>query len=84
MIMGMILGAKMGKNLEEAKMNAAQATAACEQMETGAMECIAIRRRTDMFFTLLARLDVCFLPLLDEMTYVIETEGQDYRYYLNP
>ena len=81
MIMGIILGAKMGKNLEEAKMNAAQATEACEQMETGAMQCIAIRRRTDMFYTMLARLDAYFLPLLDNMNTVIENEGTDYRFY---
>lgn len=81
MIMGIILGAKMGKNLEEAKMNAAQATEACEQMETGAMQCIAIRRRTDMFYTMLARLDAYFLPLLDNMKTVIENEGTDYRFY---
>lgn len=81
MIMGIILGAKMGKNLEEAKMNAAQATEACEQMETGAMQCIAIRRRTDMFYTLLARLDAYFLPLLEKMKNIIENEGLDYRLY---
>ena len=81
MIMGIILGTKMGKDLEESKMNAAQATEACEQMETGAMQCAAIRRRTDMFYALLARLDAYFLPMLDKMNNVIENEGTDYRFY---
>ncbi len=79
MIMGLVIGAKMGKNLEEAKINAAQATEACEQMENGALQCIAIRRRTDMFYTLLARLDVYFRSLLEKMNRIVLDEGTDYR-----
>ena len=81
MVMGLITGAKAGKNLETARMNAAQATETCEQLETGAVQCIAIRRRTMMFYSMLARLDAIFLPLIYGMQTVIATEGTDYSQY---
>ncbi len=81
MVMGLITGAKAGKNLETARINAAQATETCEQLETGAVQCIAIRRRTMMFYSLLARLDAIFLPLIHGMQTVIATEGTDYSKY---
>lgn len=81
LVMGLVTGAKAGKNFENAKANAAVATETCEQLETGAVQCIAIRRRTYMFYTLLARLDAYFLPLLYRMQTVIQTEGTDYARY---
>lgn len=81
LVMGVILGAKAGKAVEDAKMNAAEANVACEQMETGALQCVAIRRRTDMFYSLLTRLDAYLLPLVYQMETIIKTEGTDYRMY---
>lgn len=81
MIMGIIVEAKAGKNLEEAKANAAEATVYCEQMEAGAEQCIAIRRRTDMFYSLLSILDSRFLPLIHKMQEVVANEGYDYSKY---
>ena len=81
MVMGLITGAKAGKNLENAKANAAQADVICEQLETGASQCIAIRRRTYMFYSLLARLDSYFLPYIHAMQYIVQTEGIDYTAY---
>lgn len=81
LIMGIILGSKTGKSLEEARMNAAQTTAACEQLEAGAVQCQSIRRRTDMFYALLAHLDSYFLPLVHKMKNIVLTEGTDYRTY---
>lgn len=81
MIMGIIIGAKAGKNLENAKANAAEATVYCEQMEAGVEQCIAIRRRTDMFYSLLAILDSRFLPLIHKMQKIVSTEGYDYSKY---
>lgn len=81
LVMGLVTGAKAGKNFENAKANAAVATETCEQLETGAVQCVAIRRRTYMFYTLLARLDAYFLPLLYKMQEVVETEGTDYAQY---
>lgn len=81
LVMGVILGARAGKAVEDAKMNAAEANVACEQLETGALQCVAIRRRTDMFYSLLARLDAYLLPLVYQMETIIKTEGTDYRMY---
>lgn len=81
LVMGVITGAKAGKNLEEAKANAAQAREICEQLETGIVQCNAIRRRTYMFYGLLARLDAYFLPLVYEMEEIIDKEGTDYSQY---
>ena len=81
MIMGIIVGAKAGKNLENAKASAAEATVYCEQMDAGTEQCIAIRRRTDMFYSLLALLDARFLPLVQQMKEIVAEEGYDYSKY---
>lgn len=81
LVMGIITGAKAGTNLENAKANAAQADVICEQLEVGADQCIAIRRRTNMFYHLLARLDAKFLPLIYQMKKVLDEEGDDYSHY---
>lgn len=81
LVMGVITGAKAGKNLEEAKANAAKAEEVCEQLNAGIEQCISIRRRSYMFYSLLARLDSYFMPLLYKMEKVIENEGIDYSQY---
>lgn len=81
MVMGLFVGAMGGKNLETAKINAAEATEACEQMESGAVQCVAIRRRTMMIYSLLARLDALLLPLIHGIDQIIEQEGTDYSRY---
>lgn len=81
MIMGIIVGAKAGKNLENAKASAAEATVYCEQMDAGTEQCIAIRRRTDMFYSLLALLDARFFPLVQQMKEIVAEEGYDYSKY---
>ena len=81
MIMGIILGAQMGKNLENAKAYAAQADEIIAEYEAGSAECIAIRRRTYMFYTLLARLDALFLPLVFRLEDIIREEGRDYSLF---
>ena len=50
-------------------------------MDAGADQCIAIRRRTTMFYHLLARLDAKFLPLIYRMQEVLRDEGDDYSLY---
>lgn len=81
LVMGVIVGAKAGKGLEEAKRYAAQADELCQQFENGAAQCMVIRRRTWMFHNLLARLDALFLPLVFDLERIIETEGTDYALY---
>lgn len=78
LVMGIITGAKSGKDLENAKANAEKANEICEQLEKGSLQCIAIRRRTYMFYNLLAHLDCFLTPLCFEMEKIIEEEGTDY------
>ena len=79
--MGMIVGAKAGKNLENARANAYMTNEICEELENGSAECIAIRRRCYMFYNLLARLDAYLTPLVYAMENIIKTEGVDYSSY---
>ena len=81
LVMGIITGANAGKGLENAKARAAEADVICEQLETGVVQCISIRRRTYMFHNLLARLDAFFLPLIHAMEDVVTKEGTDYSTY---
>lgn len=81
LVMGLIVNAKTGKNLEKAKEYAAQADMMISEYDAGSEECIAIRRRSYMFYNLLARLDSMFLPQIYEMEKVIENEGNDYTLY---
>ncbi|MBR6426712.1 MAG: hypothetical protein IKS28_02680, partial [Clostridia bacterium] len=81
LVMGSIVEAQAGKNLEKAKTNAAEVAEMCEQYENGALQCIAIRRRTNMFYALLARLDSYLSPAIREMDNIIENSGVDYSKY---
>ena len=81
LVMGIITGAKAGKNLENAKANMAQAEEVVAQLRAGADQCVAIRRRTYMFYSLLSRLDSRFLPLVDRLNQIITEEGVDYSMY---
>lgn len=81
LVMGIITGAKAGKSLEEALANSAEVDQTCEQLEVANYQCIAIRRRTYMFYSLLARLDSFLLPLVLDMKEVIKNEGYDYSMY---
>lgn len=77
-VMGTVLSAKAGKNLENAKKVAADADVTIEQIENGIIQCTAIRRRTAMFYTLLAHLDTLYIPLLSDMADILRNEGIDY------
>ena len=81
LIMGCIAGAAAHKNLEKAQTNSLQAQQAVEQLSAGAKQCELIRRRTYLFYILLARLDSYFLPLIYQMEDILKTEGDDYRNY---
>lgn len=81
LVMGIIIGAKAGKNLEDAKANASRANVICKELENGSVQCIAIRRRTYMFYSLLARLDAYLMPLVYDMKDIIKKEGKDYSLY---
>ncbi len=79
--MGLITGKKADEKLEMARINSVQADAICEELGNFAFQCDAIRRRSDMFYTMLARLDARFVPLVFELETVLEDEGVDYAQY---
>ncbi|MBQ6594828.1 MAG: hypothetical protein IJH78_04105 [Clostridia bacterium] len=81
MVMGFIVGEAARKNLEKARTNLEEAKQVCAELDTGSLQCETIRRRTYMFYNLLARLDARFLPLIYQMEDILKTEGEDYRSY---
>lgn len=81
MVMGFVAGGAAAKELEKARTNNAEARELCEQLSTAGQQCEAIRRRTYMFYNLLARLDARFLPLVFALEEVLKQEGDDYRAY---
>ena len=81
MVMGMITEAKSKEKLEKAISNKAQADEIVESLNAASVQCSAIRRRTYMFYNLLAHLDALFLPQVWKMQDIVETEGIDYRAY---
>lgn len=81
MVLGFVVDAAASKKLEQALTNQAEAVRMTEELNTGSMQCEAIRRRTYMFYNLLARLDARFLPMIYKMEDIIRDEGDDYRLY---
>ena len=81
MVIGFVAGAAAKKNLEKAQTNQAEAIQIAAEMEAGSLQCETIRRRTYMFYNLLARLDAHFLPLIYRMEDILKAEGDDYREY---
>ena len=81
MVMGLIASNKAGKSLENAMASSAEVDVVCEQLETANFQCISIRRRTYMFYSLLARLDSFLLPLVFDMKDIVKNEGVDYSQY---
>lgn len=81
MVMGMITEAKSKEKLEKALSNKAQADEIVESLNAASVQCSAIRRRTYMFYNLLAHLDALFLPQVWKMQDIVENEGIDYRAY---
>lgn len=81
LVMGIITSAKAGKSLQDAYANEAKANEICEELQTASEQCIAIRRRSYMFYSLLAKLDAYLYPLIEEMKRIIVEEGTDYSQY---
>ena len=83
LVMGMITGAKAQESLEKALENEAQSEKIVEALNTDSFQCSLIRRRTSMFYNLLAHLDSIFLPRIWNMEGAIRTEGTGDRMYTN-
>ena len=81
MVMGLVAGNAAKKNLEKAYTNRAEAMQIASELNAAGLQCEIIRRRTYLFYNLLARLDTYFLPLIYRMEKIVEQEGEDYRTY---
>ncbi len=81
LVMGLVAGKAADKNLDQAKINRLEAVQIAEQLDTASRQCEAIRRRTYMFYNLLARLDAYFLPSIYKMEDIVKAEGYDYTCY---
>ena len=81
MVMGFVAGHAAKKDLEKAYTNKAEALQIVSQLNTASLQCETIRRRTYMFYNLLARLDPYFLPMIYKMEDIFQTEGDDYKQY---
>ena len=81
LVMGFVAGGVAKKNLEKAYTNQAEAIKIAEELDTASLQCETIRRRTYMFYNLLARLDSYFVPLIFKMQDIVKTEGDDYSMY---
>ena len=81
LVMGLVAGKAADKNLNQALINQLEAVQFAEQLDTASKQCEAIRRRTDMFYNLLARLDTYFLPYINKMEDIVKNEGYDYSCY---
>lgn len=78
LVMGIIIGAKAGKNLEDAYANAAKANEICEEFAKGSDQCVAIRRRSYMLYNVLAKVDIYMNSQNSILRKIIEEEGDDY------
>jgi len=81
MVMGFVAGHAAKKDLEKAYTNKAEAVQIAAQLNTASLQCETIRRRTYIFYNLLARLDTYFLPMIYKMEDIFQAEGDDYRQY---
>ena len=81
MVMGFVAGHAAKKDLEKASTNKAEAVQIAAQLNTASLQCETIRRRTYIFYNLLARLDTYFLPMIYKMEDIFQAEGDDYRQY---
>jgi len=81
MVMGFVAGHAAKKDLEKAYTNKAEALQIASQLNTASLQCETIRRRTYMFYNLLARLDTYFLPMIYKMEDIFQAEGDDYKQY---
>ena len=81
MVLGFVAGGAAKKNLEQAKINRDEAIQVAADLEKASAQCAAIRRRTCMFYNLLARLDAYFMPLIYRMEDIFKDEGDDYSKY---
>lgn len=80
-VMGFIIGAKASTQKSEAYANFAKAKQTAEELKTAEDLCNGIKRRTNMFYNFLVRLDAVFCPLIFKLEDIIVSAGTDYSKY---
>lgn len=78
LVMGLITEAQASKQLDLAKENAAKADEIEAELCLISSKCDAIRRRANMFYAFISRLDVRFIPQILRLEDIIDSEGVDY------
>ena len=78
-ILGVVMGAKASKNLDNAYSNLAEAKKYESEMDAASTLCIGIRRRSAMFSRFLMSLNAIFEPLVFDMSKIIKEKGTDFR-----
>ena len=80
-VMNLMHSADAKKTLEDACSNAAKSNAICENLLAATKQCIAIRRRCYLHYSLLASLDTQLYSQNSKMIDIIATEGTDFSTY---
>ena len=80
-VMGIIMGLKASKNLDNAKTNLVTANEVEEEMKVWISACDGIRKRSDLFTKNLIKLESILHRQLAKFEYIIATEGVDYSKY---
>lgn len=82
-VMGFIIEAKASEQRERAYANLAEAERISEELALASLECDGIRRRCNMFYNLLIRLDAQFTPSVFKLQETCRKRGSDYRRFSN-
>ena len=80
-IMGIMADANACKNYDKAWDNMEEAKKRSEEIKTVTVLCDGIAARSNMFETLLDKLDTLFVPLVNQMEVIIDRYGEDYRIF---
>lgn len=78
-IMGVVVGSKANANREKAYSNLQEAKAYKEKIIVAGVYCEGIRKRSNMFYKLLIRLDELLDSLVYSMEQIIDKNGSDYE-----
>ena len=78
-VIGIIVGAKANTQKQKAYSNLAEANKIAEELASTLILYDGIRRRCNVFYNLLIRLDALFTPLVMQVGKIINTANNDYR-----
>ncbi|MDD2478672.1 MAG: hypothetical protein PHS31_02125 [Victivallaceae bacterium] len=80
-VLGAVMGASASTKLNSAYSNLAKAKKVSEELKVLTIACNAIKRRSKVFHRLLMKVDLLFVPMIDNLELIIQKDGTDYRKY---